>query len=249
MDSFQGKVTLITGAGSGIGKETAKLLASRGAHVIVSDIQGDAAEKVTQEIVQTGGIARANVADAANPEHARLAVEFAEKEFGALHLAFNNAGIAGDTLSASEQSIEGWQRVININLNGVFYGMHYQIPAMLKAGGGAIVNMSSILGLVGSANAAAYVAAKHGVTGLTKAAALDYSSQGIRVNSIHPGYIDTPLLDALDRDVYNNLKNLHPIGRLGVDTEVAQVVAFLLSDAASFVTGGQYTVDGAYTTP
>lgn len=249
MNDFDGKVALITGAGSGIGKETAKLLAARGASVIVSDIQGDAAEKVAQEIVQAGGIARANVADAANPEHARLAVEFAEKEFGALHLAFNNAGIAGDTLSASKQSIEGWQRVIDINLSGVFYGMHYQIPAMLKAGGGAIVNMSSILGLVGSANAVAYVAAKHGVTGLTKAAAVDYSSQGIRVNSIHPGYIDTPLLDALDRDVYNNLKNLHPIGRLGADTEVAQVAAFLLSDAASFVTGAQYTVDGAYTTP
>lgn len=249
MKVFDGKTALITGAGSGIGKETAKLLATRGASVIVSDIRADAAEQVVREIIQAGGIARANVADTSNPDDVRKAVAFAEQEFGALHLAFNNAGIAGDTVPIAELNIDSWQRVIDVNLSGVFYGVRYQIPAMLKAGGGAIVNMSSILGLVGANNVSAYVAAKHGVSGLTKAAALEYSSQGIRVNSIHPGYIDTPLLDALDRDTYNSLKSLHPIGRLGVDTEVAQVVVFLLSDAASFVTGAQYTVDGAYTTP
>lgn len=248
MSEFQGKTALVTGGGSGIGKETAKLLAARGASVIVSDIQADAAERVTQEIVQAGGKAISHAGDAARPDDARRAVDLAVQEYGALHLAFNNAGIGGDQAPTGELAIESWQKVIDINLNGVFYGMRYQIPAMLEAGGGAIVNMSSILGLVGSANVSAYVAAKHGVTGLTKAAALEYSARGIRVNSIHPGYIDTPLLNDLDRDVYNNLKNLHPIGRLGADVEVAQVVAFLLSDAASFVTGGQYTVDGAYTT-
>lgn len=247
MNDFNGRTALITGAGSGIGKETAKLLAARGASVIVSDLRGDAAERVTLEITQAGGIARTCVADTSKPDDVRQAVEFAEREFGALHLAFNNAGIVGDTVPAAELDLDSWQRVIDINLSGVFYGLRYQIPAMLKAGSGAIVNTSSILGLVGTAHLSAYVAAKHGVTGLTKAAALDYSSQGIRINSVHPGYIDTPLLDALDRDTYNNLKNLHPIGRLGADTEVAQVVAFLLSDAASFVTGSQYAIDGAYT--
>lgn len=249
MNDFHGKVALITGAGSGIGKETAKLLAARGAQVIVADINAEQAKKVSREITHAGGTAKAIAADASSPEDSRKAVDFAEHEFGALHLAFNNAGITGDSDKVGNMAIENWQRVIEINLNGVFYGMRYQIPAILKAGGGAVLNMSSILGLVGSPDYSAYVAAKHGVTGLTKAAALEYSSQGIRVNSIHPGYIDTPLLDNLDRNVYNNLKSLHPIGRLGVDTEVAQVAAFLLSDAASFVTGGQYTVDGAYTTP
>lgn len=245
--SFAGKVALITGAGSGIGEATAKLLAQRGASVVVSDINAEAAIKVAEAIVQSGGKAAANTANTAKPEEVQASVAFAQKTFGALHLAFNNAGIIGATTPVGELDIAAWQRVIDINLSGVFYGLRYQIPALLAAGGGAIVNTASILGLVGTENMAAYVAAKHGVSGLTKTAALEYSKKGIRINSVHPGYIDTPLLDALDRDVYKKLVDLHPIGRLGTAEEVAKVVAFLLSDEAAFVTGSQYTVDGAYT--
>lgn len=247
MSDFTGKTALVTGAGSGIGEAVARQLAKLGAAVVVSDINPEAAQKVAQSIKDAGGKAAPFTADTSDHEQVKAAVDFACSEFGALNLAFNNAGILGATVPTGELSIEDWHKVISINLDGVFYGLRYQIPAMLKAGGGAIVNTASILGLVGTENLAAYVAAKHGVSGLTKTAALEYSAKGIRINSVHPGYIDTPLLDKLDRETYNALKSLHPIGRLGQAEEVAQVVTFLLSDEASFVTGSQYTVDGAYT--
>lgn len=245
--SFKGDTALVTGAGSGIGAATAKLLAENDVRVVVSDIDADTVARVVAEIIAAGGDAVAHVGDVSRPEDAQSAVVLAQESFGALHLAFNNAGIGGTLKPAGELEPAEWQRVIDINLSGVFYGLRYQIPAMLAAGGGAIVNVSSILGQVGTANIGAYVAAKHGVTGLTKTAAIEYSAQGVRVNSVHPGYIDTPLLDALDRDTYNNLTALHPIGRLGTAEEVANVIVFLLSDEAAFVTGSQYGVDGAYT--
>ncbi|KRA46493.1 SDR family NAD(P)-dependent oxidoreductase [Pseudoxanthomonas sp. Root630] len=247
MHDFSGKVVLITGAGSGIGEATAKRLAASGAQVVVSDINGEAAEKVAATIREAGGQAAANVANTARHEDVKAAVEFSVKHFGGLHLAFNNAGIGGSTAPLAELEIADWQRVIDINLSGVFYGMKYEIPAILASGGGAIVNTASILGLVGTAGLSAYVAAKHGVSGLTKTAAIEYSAKGVRINSVHPGYIDTPLLDFLDRDTHDGLKALHPIGRLGTAEEVADVVAFLLSSDAAFVTGSQYVVDGAYT--
>ncbi|MEG3765776.1 glucose 1-dehydrogenase [Alteromonas sp. 14N.309.X.WAT.G.H12] len=247
MYDFSEKTALVTGAGSGIGEAVARLLAKGGASVVISDINQTAAEKVASSINDAGGTALVKAADTSDHEQVKAAVDFTCAEFGKLSLAFNNAGILGATVPTGELSIEDWNKIISINLSGVFYGLRYQIPAMLKTGGGAIVNTASILGLVGTPNLAGYVAAKHGVSGLTKTAALEYSAQGIRINSVHPGYIDTPLLNKLDRPTYNALKSLHPIGRLGQAEEVAQVVGFLLSDEASFVTGSQYTADGAYT--
>jgi NAD(P)-dependent dehydrogenase (short-subunit alcohol dehydrogenase family) len=150
-------------------------------------------------------------------------------------------------MPVGDYTIEGWDYVISINLNGVFYGMRYQLPAMLASGGGSIINMSSILGIVGFANSAAYVAAKHGVIGLTKTAALEYANENIRVNSICPGFIKTPLLDKLDTETIKYLEAKHPIGRLGKAEEVAELAVWLASSKASFVTGSYYTVDGGYT--
>jgi NAD(P)-dependent dehydrogenase (short-subunit alcohol dehydrogenase family) len=185
--------------------------------------------------------------DVASPEAAEAAVRLAEETFGGLDMAINNAGIGGELTPVANYGIEAWNRVIAINLSGVFYGMKYQIPAMERAGGGAIVNMASILGSVGTANASGYVAAKHGVVGLTKTAALEYSSRNIRINAVGPGYIDTPLLDALDDDARAALVGLHPAGRLGESNEVAELTLFLLSPRASFITGSYHLVDGGYT--
>ncbi len=244
---FQNKTALITGAASGIGKATAIKLAAEGAAVVVADLYEKDARAVVDEIVAKGGKAVAFGGDFSLPEVNEAAVAFAVKTYGTLNLAFNNAGIIGPQGPLHEVELEGYRKLMGINLDGVFFGMKYQIPAMLAAGGGAIVNTSSILGVVGTAGYVPYVTAKHAVSGLTKSAALQYSSQGIRINSVHPAYIDTPLLDELSREEYNALVNLHPVGRLGSSEEVANVVAFLLSDEASFVCGAQYLVDGAYT--
>ena len=166
--------------------------------------------------------------------------------YGALHFAVNNAGIAPQRAPLGELNLDDWKRVIDVNLSGVAYGMRYQIPALLQSGGGSIVNISSILGTNGELNAAAYVAAKHGVVGLTKAAALEYSGQGVRVNSVGPGYIETPMLAGVPAEMHDALVGMHPIGRLGTSEEVAELVVFLLSDQASFITGSYHLVDGGY---
>lgn len=245
--SFEGKVALITGGASGIGEATARTLAAAGAAVVVADLHEDAANAVVEDLRSKGFKAAGFAGDFGDPAVNEAAVQFAVAEFGALHLAFNNAGIIGPQGPIHEVDIEDYRRLIDTNLNAVFYGIKYEVPAILEAGGGAIVNTASILGLVGTPGYAPYVTAKHAVSGLTKAAALQYANQGIRINSVHPGYIDTPLLQALPREEYDSLVNLHPIGRLGTAEEVAEVVAFLLSDAAAFVTGSQYLVDGGYT--
>lgn len=246
MKTLENKIALVTGAGSGIGKAIALLYASEGAKVVVSDINEKAGNDVVAEIKKNGGGAAFVKADTSKAEDAKILVDETVKTFGGLHLAVNNAGIGGPLQPTGEYPIDGWDKVIAINLSGVFYGLRYQIPAMLKSGGGNIVNMASILGNAGTKGSPAYVAAKHGVVGLTKAAALEYAQQNIRINAIGPGYITTPLLEALDDVTMKALVGLHPIGRLGTGQEVAELALWLNSDKASFVTGSYYNVDGGY---
>ncbi|MBZ9629249.1 SDR family oxidoreductase [Salegentibacter sp. LM13S] len=243
---LKGKVALITGAASGIGESTALLFAKEGARVFLTDIDVEKGEKLEKKIKEDGGDAIFFEADTSKPEDSEKSVTEAVKKFGKLDIAVNNAGIGGPQHPVGEYPIEGWDKVIAINLSGVFYGMRYQIPAMLKNGNGSIINVASILGNVGFANSAAYVAAKHGTVGLTKSAALEYSAKGIRVNSVGPAFIKTPLLKDLDKDLLSQLVNVHPIGRLGEPEEVAELLLWLASDRATFVTGAYYPVDGGY---
>lgn len=208
-------------------------------------------EAVVDEITTAVGEAIAITADVAAPTEISHAVTTTVNHFGALHLAFNNAGVKGPVGPVGDyddsDDFESYKHLMGVNLDSVFYGMHYQIPAMLKSGGGAIVNNSSILGLVGEPRVAAYSAAKHGVAGLTKSVSASYASQGIRVNSVHPAYIETPLMSERSAEDLAALIAKHPIGRLGTAEEVAHLVCFLLSDRASLITGAQVPVDGGYT--
>lgn len=247
MNDLTDKVAIVTGAGSGIGREIALLYAEEGAKVVVSDINEEAGNTVVTEITKKGSEAVFIKTNTANPEEVESLVKQTVDQFGELHIACNNAGIGGPLVPLAEYPLDGWDRVISINLSGVFYGMRYQIPAIIESGGGCIVNMASILGMVGAKNSSAYVAAKHGVVGLTKAAALEYANRGIRINTVGPGYIKTPLvINSLDEEALDELVNLHPIGRLGEASEIAQLVLWLSSPKASFVTGSYYAIDGGY---
>jgi len=243
---FQGKTALVTGAGSGIGEAIALDLAAAGAMVVVADLKQEVAQKVADRISAQGGKAVAVSGDVADPAvvEEQVAVAMAN---GGLHLLVNNAGIGGPSAPTGEYPLDGWNQVIGVNLNAVFYGLRFGIPAMLQSGGGSIVNMASILGSVGFANAPAYVAAKHAVVGLTKTAAQEYATQGIRINTVGPAFIDTPLLSGFDEAARDWLIAKHPAGRLGRAAEVSALVLFLLSEQASFITGSYHLVDGGYT--
>lgn len=245
---FKNRIAIVTGAASGIGAAIAHTLASSGAKVLVADLDAEGARKVAEAIVARGGVATGMAVDVSDAVEVEAMVDAARRHYGGLHFAVNNAGIAGASAPTGEYPLDSWHKVIATNLDSVFYGMRYQIPAILASGGGAIVNMASILGTVAFANAPAYVAAKHGMVGLTKTAAIEYARHGIRINSIGPAFIDTPLLSKnLDAATLTAIAGMHPVGRLGTAAEVAALTAFLLSDEASFITGSYHLVDGGYT--
>lgn len=250
MKDFNEKVALVTGGSTGIGRATALDFSAKGAKVVVADLNEIEALNTVAMIEKAGGEAIFVKADVSKPADAEKMVKETIKTFGRLDYACNNAGIEGVQGPADSLSLEEWQKVIDVNLTGVFLSMKYELVEMLKVGQGSIVNMASILGQVGFAGATAYTAAKHGVVGLTKVAALDYSAKGIRVNAICPAFIVTPMLERAgmlsDPDTRTYMDSLHPIGRMGMPEEIAHTVSFLCSDDASFITGEALLVDGGY---
>jgi NAD(P)-dependent dehydrogenase (short-subunit alcohol dehydrogenase family) len=243
---FDGRAALVTGGASGIGLAICRRLCAEGAAVVVADRDGPAAAKAVAELKAKGGRAVAVSCNVSDGDSVRSAVEATQQQFGALHLAVNNAGITGPARRLAETAVDDFRAVVSVNLEGVFLSLLYEIPAMLAAGGGAIVNIASLLGSRGFPMAGAYVAAKHGVVGLTKTAALEYADRGIRVNAVGPGFIDTPLLASATPRERAYLTSLHPVGRLGTAEDVAELTAFLLSDRAAFISGSYHLVDGGY---
>jgi NAD(P)-dependent dehydrogenase (short-subunit alcohol dehydrogenase family) len=241
-------VALVTGAGSGIGRAAALAYARAGASVVVSDLLEVPAAETVRLIEKEGGRAVLALADVARYDDCVRMVRKATDTFGRLDIACNNAGVGGEMASTADYTLEGWQKVINTNLTGVFHCMKAEIPELLKAGGGAIVNVSSILGSVAFANAPAYTASKHGVNGLTQASALEFAAQGIRINAIGPAFIRTPMIEPVMKDAATAqaFTALHPIGRIGEPEEVANLIVWLTSPQASFITGAYYPVDGGF---
>jgi NAD(P)-dependent dehydrogenase (short-subunit alcohol dehydrogenase family) len=248
--TLEGKVALVTGGSTGIGRATALTFAREGATVAVADVAAREGEETVRLITDAGGSARFIEADVSAAQDVEAMVGMTVDSFGRLDIAFNNAGIEGGMgISSHEYTEEAWDRVIAVNLKGAWLSMKHEIAAMLKTGGGAIVNTSSIWGLVGVQGAAAYVASKHGIAGLTKAAALEYAGQGIRINAVNPGPIRTPMVDRFIDNVPGAEEQMiakQPNGRLGLPEEVAEAVLWLCSDAASFVVGHTMVVDGGY---
>ncbi len=250
MKGLKDKVAVVTGASSGIGEAAARLLAQEGTKVVIADVDVTCGETVAAQIRQSGGEAMFVRTDVSNPADVQALISKTIQQYGRLDFGINNAGIGGPSAPTADYTEVEWRRVLDINLTGVWLCMKYEIPAMLAAGGGSIINVASILGQVGFANAPAYVAAKHGVIGLTKTAAIEYAMQGIRVTAVCPAFIATPMLEHAGMvegsAMYNMVAGLHPMKRLGTPAEVADLITWLCSDGASFVTGNSILVDGGY---
>ncbi|EAZ89885.1 SDR family oxidoreductase [Crocosphaera chwakensis] len=246
----RGKVAFVTGAASGIGRATALAFAREGVNVVVADISEQGNQETTRLIEEMGGQAIAVKCDVTQTESVKSALDKTIESFGRLDFAFNNAGVEQKKAATAEIEEQEWDRIVDTNLRGVFLCMKYEIPLLLKQGGGAIVNTSSGAGVIGIKSGAAYTAAKHGLIGLTKAAALDYASQNIRINAVAPGYINTSMMDRFTggtAEGRHKVVSQEPIGRVGQPEEIANAVVWLCSDASSFVVGHALVVDGGQT--
>jgi NAD(P)-dependent dehydrogenase (short-subunit alcohol dehydrogenase family) len=248
---LQGKTLIVTGAGGGIGRAASIVLAAAGANVVASDIVEGTGQATVDAVKEDGGTALFVKADLAMEGDVRALVERAVSAYGRLDGAFNNAGLEQCALPLHELTTEQWERALRVDLTSVFWCLKYQVLAMLATGGGAIVNTASSLGQVAIQNASEYIAAKHGVVGLTRAAAAEYGGRGIRVNAVLPGIIRTPMIARLTEDArfsafFEKLKDRHPIGRFGEPAEIGEAVKWLLSDAASFMNGAAMACDGGY---
>lgn len=245
MTLFQDRVGIVTGGASGIGAAIVKDLLAEGARVVIADFDEQGAARLAADYGPDRALPfKVDVSDA---DGVKAAVDFAVERFGGLHLAVNNAGIGAPSTPLADIAVNDWHRVLGVDLHSVFYGMKYQIPAMIASGGGAIVNMASILGAVGWAGSAAYVTSKHAIVGMTKTAALDYAAQGIRINAVGPAFVETPALGKTMTDEERAvLAGMHAFNRLARPEEIAGMTSFLLSDRASFMTGTYYPVDGGF---
>ncbi|MEO9659686.1 MULTISPECIES: SDR family NAD(P)-dependent oxidoreductase [Maribacter] len=247
MKQLENKVALVTGAGSGIGKAVAVLYAKEGAKVIVNDINEENGQAVVKQIKSEGGEAFFIEGDVSKDEDIQNLIKNTVEKYGQLNIACNNAGITGEQNLTGQYSVSSWNKVVAINLNGVFLNCKYQLEQMEKNGGGVIVNMASIHGMAAAPMSSAYTTTKHAVVGLTKNIGVEYAQKNIRCNAVGPGYIETPLLKMADAKMLDMLKAKHPMNRLGKAEEVAELVLFLSSEKSSFMTGGYYLIDGGYT--